>query len=982
MLKKLILSLVVTMTAIVSLAILPFGDSHTVGYYNSNARVLLKNKDFSAAQKLLERGLKDYPTASGLNGMMGRIYYERKLFDKARYYLFRAVREDRENREAKQLLVNVEEFTGNYSSAICYINELLQMAPYEKTLWIKKIGIYRIQGNHVEADRLLRRLVQVYPSDKSLVRRFQGRVEENVAAARKSGKLGDAIANLRQLVRLSPNDPANYLQLSNLQLQAGLSEEALATVGEGLQASPGNAALAEKRVGILAGLHRYAEALEFLTTHLRSHPNARLASMVSGLRESAAADAMAADPYVAYGRLYESSKSTEALNFMLNTSVVRGYVSDALYYLGEARKRQGNTPGLLYKEFEIYKRIGDDRKAVALLEKLLRLQPRNAEVADELASFRLRQASDLMVTMDYVEAIPLLDFVARRATDRELVQSAMNKKYTCYFETRRYKDASALLDTIHARFPKQPRNYYVQRATLLAQQGKSIEALALLENALDSTSTDDNHALYLSTYETIAVPFIKNLIAVGAAKTAMDASERFLRIMPSSHDGLLYAINCAALLRRDIDYGQYTQMALNYYPDDVAFRVKRAAYLGSRKRYDEALGQLRPWLDTYVGDSILIGSFSAHSELLAHTHIKRHEGRRAIAVLDSALLYDSANRTLLYTKGLAYESMKQYDSAYVYQKYYQPSLMEVSGHKLHLDELSTKDADNLLSLEYRRARYGEADVMTAAAMVGYTRKLERNAYTARLSYAGRDGRDGGETAESYAPGGVGLQAQLEWEHTFSDKWSGMVNAAVANRYFPSFSANARLQRTLPYDWVADVHAGYRRVETNMRDFSFNQNTQEWQFSHWNTDHKHMLNLGVGATKSFDQFSLGGKADLVSYAGKLCYSGVVVGKYFPLQSRLLDLTASAGISSAPETTILDAALPGTFDKTNTMVSLGGSYLLFHNMTFRLEGIWNTFTNTTVSPEPADSNNPTAGFYNVFTTSYKNLFHVDASLIISF
>ena len=53
-----------------------------------------------------------------------------------------------------------------------------------------------------------------------------------------------------------------------------------------------------------------------------------------------------------------------------------------------------------------------------------------------------------------------------------------------------------------------------------------------------------------------------------------------------------------------------------------------------------------------------------------------------------------------------------------------------------------------------------------------------------------------------------------------------------------------------------------------------------------------------------------------------------------------------------------------------------------MTFRLEGIWNTFTNTTVSPAPADSNNPAAGFYNVFTTSYKNLFHVDASLIISF
>lgn len=987
MLKKILLTTIVVMTTIVALAIIPaqFGDSHTIGYYDSNARTLLKNKDYTAAQKLLERGLREYPTSSTLNGMMGHIYFERKNFDRARYYLFRAVREDRENREAKQLLVRVEEYTGNYSSAICYINELLQMAPYEKTLWIKKMGIYRLQGNHIEADRLLRRLVQVYPNDQSLQRRLKGRVEENVIASRKSGKLNEAIAHLRQLIKLGPNEPENYLQLSNLQLQAGLSEEALSTVGEGLQVAPGNVALAEKRVAILSGLHRYNEALEFLNTHLRTHPNGRLAGMVSGLREQAASDAVSNDPYVAYGRIYESSKSNEALNFLLNTSVARGYTSDALFYIGEARKRQGNSPTLLYKEFEIYKRTGEDRKAIALLEKILKLQPRNAEVADELASYRLNQASDLMITMDYVEAIPLLDFAARHAADREIVQSALNKKYTCYFETRRYKAASALLDTIHARFPRQPRNYYVQRSTLLNMQGKSIEALALLENALDSTSTADEHTMYLSAYETIALPYIKGLIAAGNIRTAMDASERFLRLMPSSHDGLLYAINCAALLRHDTDYGQYTQMALNYYPDDITFRVKRAAYLGSHKEYDNALAQLRPWMDTYFNDSTLIGSFSAHSESLAHTYIKQHEGQRALAVLDSALVYDSFNRSLLYTKGLAFEDMHQYDSAYVYQKYYQPGPMEVSSHKLHLDQLLTKDGSNELMLGYRHARYGEADVMSAVATIGYTRKEKYNSYTLKLNYAGRDGSAVGDTKDSYAPGGVGVQGHLEWEHTFSPLWSGMVNVAVANRYFPSLMANARLERTLRNDWVADVHAGFRRVESNMKEFKFNKNTEEWEFDHWKTGHKQMLNIGVGATKTYEQFSLGGKFDLISYASKLCYSGVLVGKYFPQESRLLNLSVTAGVGSAPESTILDAALPGTFDRTNTMVGIGGTYLLFHNVTLHVEGNWNTFTNTTNRPEPIlDSNNEkrTDIYNNIFTTNYKNLFHVDASLFITF
>ena len=57
------------------------------------------------------------------------------------------------------------------------------------------------------------------------------------------------------------------------------------------------------------------------------------------------------DPYVLYGKVYETSKSDEALDYMLNTAVTRGYNDDALYYLAEAKRRRGEQTSLLYKEY-------------------------------------------------------------------------------------------------------------------------------------------------------------------------------------------------------------------------------------------------------------------------------------------------------------------------------------------------------------------------------------------------------------------------------------------------------------------------------------------------------------------------------------------------------------------------------------------------------------------------------------------------------
>ena len=136
-------------------------DIQTPDYYASHARSLFERGKWAEGKQYVDEGLKYYPETNDLNELNGCYYFHQKDYDNARYFLIVAVRDNPQNVRAKQMLVNVEEQTGNYSSAICYVNELLEINPYWQGLWRKKIGLFRLQGNDVEADRLLKRLHQI-----------------------------------------------------------------------------------------------------------------------------------------------------------------------------------------------------------------------------------------------------------------------------------------------------------------------------------------------------------------------------------------------------------------------------------------------------------------------------------------------------------------------------------------------------------------------------------------------------------------------------------------------------------------------------------------------------------------------------------------------------------------------------------------------------------------------------------------------------
>lgn len=944
------------------------------------------NEEWEEGKTLLEEGLGRYPKVSDLQWLMGKYWHHKKDYDQARYHLIKAIEDNYNNVNAKQLLVDVEENTQNYSSAICYVNELLEVNPYWRGLWRRKIDLYRKQGNDVEADRLLKRINQIYPNDTILRKDYIYSMELGYQHMKKGGNRKEAINTLTELIKAAPGNEQYYLDIINLQLQEGNQEAALGWASNGLSEIPGSYSLISKKVGILGELARYPEALVFMRDQMRKNNSAALRQLYNHILLEAAQAERQRDPYVLYGIVYDNGKNNkEALDYLLNTSVTRGYSDDAFYYLREAKKKYGDTDkGILYKEYLLYRKMNEKDRAFSTLNKLYELYPDDHDILLAICEQHMEKAERLIELGLHAEALPHTQFIIQKQVDSEITGIAWERALGCYISMKKYNEALAALDTLTTRYPEYENGIW-KRTFILDKMDKTTEALDIYLSAIEH-SDEDMRMFYVIGYEELAIPYIKKCMEAGNTQRAHDTACKLVQLNPSSDLGLRYAINTSALLKQYDKFQQYTEQGLQYYPNEPFYQTKLATIYDRDKQYDLSIGLLHPIVQKYPDNKEVIGAFSQSSEYRALQLSKSRKAVEAIAVLDTAIQFDSQNKSLKYTKGLVYENNKQADSAYYYQKYYEPSLMEYKSFQRHLNGLKSQMLKNEIALTYLRARYGEEDIITSVASLEYTRKARKNTYTGRINYAGRSGSANKDmTAEEQTPGGVGIQIQGEWTHRFSSTVSGMANVAYATQYFPQIAANIAVTKYFKNDWELDIHAGYRRPTAFKKSFRFNENVLNeetghngiWEFDSWEKSRTNLFSAGAGVAKTIDKVWLNTKLDLYLLNSDIYYNAQIGAKYFPADDGKTNIMATASMGSAPETAVLDYALPGSFSHTNTMVGLGGQYLITPNITIGVMGTWNTYYNQTNTRTGGQNN-----YIDKVSTRYKNLYNIYAQVYISF
>lgn len=971
----------------------------STAYYDTKVRERIKKQDWAGAKALLDEGIKKYPQMSAMNELMGQYYLHqaennhrslssaRALYDKARYYLIRAITIDEKNVQARFHMLKLETDTRHYSSAIVYCNDLLEENPYNEHLWRKKIDLYRHLGNNDEADRLLERIYSIYPADDQLRRDL---VESKTIRARQLRNKGDVQGQenaLRQLIELDPKNAEHHLALTNLLYGSGRMAEAIEAAGRGA-AETHRQDFVMKRAGMLCEANRHREAIQYVKAYMAAHgKSAALDRLLQDLEMEAARAAQYNDPYTAYAKIYDERHSQEALDYLVNTSMQRWYLDDAAVYLEEALRRTPDSQKLLYCQYLVQKRLGNTRQAHHLLEQLYERFPDNEDIAEEMMLHLLDLAKELIEREQYAEAVPLLEQIYQSKAYPYVRDAAFLRLYNSYLHTRQYEKAERLL------FLPDGTRPIPQTAMLYNAWGRPKKALDFLADTLRHCAATDTvtQRLVRYTYEEITLPYVKNLLTSGRVVEAHNVLQEAVAICPDNNDLLRYAISAAQRKGDTPALASYVEQGRTYYPADPYFILKDAQLRHMSGDHRATLDEIAPLLEEYVGDTLLVNLYVESCIDIAEDLLRKHNPDDALLIIQTAQSVAPDVTELYYLQGRAYEEKKQWRKASESYKKYKPGYAEWAEYRRHLEEIGRHTLRNTLTLEYQQARPGTEDVISGNAYLNYSRSCtERSTLNFGLGYAGRDGATDQSDTEM-TRGGTGLQLSAGWEHRFTQRFTGKIEAAAASRYFPILMARLTGSWEMRRDWQFTAFASYRMLRSYSGVYGWQSpivgydtmtgtpiyGTPEYIRKGWTESKKDMGQLGVGLTKTIAHFSLGGEVSGLYFDAKYYVNANLKMKIFPVEGSSSHLFAVGGAGTAPESSLIDRSLPVAFNKLNTFVGLGGTYFVNRHVTLGLAGTWYTMllqserlTTTYIANDP------------YIREDYRNYYYIHATVLFSF
>lgn len=904
---------------------------HNSRYYASKAQNYEDAGAWDAAKRLIDEGLQHYPNDPDLRYLNGRYYFRAEGdLHQARYNLIKAIQENDQHYFAKRTLVDVEEESKHYSSAICYINELLEFQPYDRDLWRRKISLYRKIGQKAEADDALERLAQIYPNDSIVSRELNSTKLQNWTNRDHIKTTPEGAAKeLETLLADDPYELQYYLDLIKQYTIMGQTERAIGVANRGLIYIPGNGRLIEKAAALMGEVGDYTRAMAFLKQHRYT------GKMYNNFVRMAAEEARWHDAYEANGRLYARTKDLDALTYLVNTSIVRGYYPDAIDYLNEAYKIYGRTPELLIKQYGLEKRFGNKEVCIKLLEELYTLTPSNEEIVDDYTELMLALANNSIQNEDWTDALAELDKALSLMTpDNEKWPGTISKKIMVLGHLNRYDEA--------------------QRTFLTAAEKKPL----LTDRFADA-------------YQTIALSRLKRLIDNEEYSAALKDAEGLIEILGQTEGLLRICINMSQTLGKKDKFYFYASEGYRKFPDTPYFIIKQATALDQQGRTEEALRILNPerYKDDEYFNPQLVNAYAGLSGEYANILLKHHKPKDAMMWIDRGLAYDVDNKELLYMKGLAYEQLKEYDKAYFYlSRYYNPSNAEQEEWEEQMHYMRWRSFKNHVDFSYLGAFFNSSNDelssighMYSIATVAYSHLFRKHTLMAQVSYKGIDG-----TYEStgFLEGGAGVELLGEWDWTINHRWSMLLSGSYATRFFNKIGANLGFFLDCGRGWTAGLKAGYRLTAPTYI-YKNGELPQAHDYKRYN-----LLMLTPSVEKAWNRIRTSASADLVYIHKGIYYNVGLKWKLFINEDNVSSVSVLAGFGTFPELNFFDQTALSNISHSNASVGAEFMYLFTKHLAFSFNFNWNTDYNPKVLNDGS------------YLSSYRNIFSVFVGLHTAF
>lgn len=685
--NKLLLIFIFVMAAIPQ----AFAQSHTSEEYYAMARNEGNKNNFTKATGFSEKALALSPKDMDIKEYLGKCYMESGKLDKARITLLEVLQEAPGREDAKSYLMNIETQSKRYTSAVCYANELLEISPYSKPIWIKKINLYNLMDNRMEADRSVKRLYQIFPEDKAIRVMYNDVLKGDALKMAKGNDFAAAARQYEMALSVTKNDPELYLSLINAYQKMGNNEAALQIADRGLNQLPGNRELFNKKIGILEQQHEYQKALDLVAGQLKKGQSSYYSGLQLYLTSEAARYYKNSDPYVLYGKLYGQDKSNrEAHDYLLSTAITKGYHGDALQLIADKLKSDPNSKVLLSKKMLVYESMQDSHAARGVLEKLYLLYPSDADIAEKYDGYAYEDAKTDFSQQNYKIALPVF---IRLADSKEYGRFAAQYVFAIHLAQQSYDKAAETLDGLMRQYPGE-QQYVLNQIDLYAAMGNYEKAYAI---ALDYRERYPNDKAYRNMLGELSSGYIKYLNQREDYTAVIKISDKLIADDPTNSEAYGYGIGARVAMGRHEEAIQLINAVLVHFPESKDLRLKLAGVYSDARQHDKAVVVLRKLQEEYPFNNDIRGSLieqmfkqgtfeekrkepaqakALYSEILllkpadtlaaiklSGLMADARQYEDALQVLDNSLAFNQDNQELLYRKGLIYEKMGDFAKA-------------------------------------------------------------------------------------------------------------------------------------------------------------------------------------------------------------------------------------------------------------------------------------------------------------------------------
>ena len=826
--------------------------------YFEEARADIRAQNFTKAAKMSWRGLQLAPEDLDLKAVLGKANLELGRYDTARYVLKQVYLKRRKDPEILQYLVKIEHTTKRYSDAICFVNELLEITPYSRGWWMRKIVIYEEMGNYEEAERALERLYQLYPNDTEIKNQFNYIKLRDANTALEGKNYNKSNEIYKTIIDNTPDNKDAYLGIIRNELAKGNPEAALQYTNRSLLELPGDRVLIEKKIGLLETLGRHAEAISFINS--KNVPKDKFPDIHSRtlpyLMQQTASFNEYNDSYEVNKRLVELNGNSESQDYVIKNSLGKGYDVDAEYFIKKALKRSPNNKKLRIQLMELYKPM----KTLENYEREVKLNheqfPNDSDVTFAFNTMMYRKGKEYTENKQYDLALPIF---TELTSFPDFTKEAEQQIFGILLELGRLDEAEDQIDKLIGLDPENP-DYLLRKSTLY-------QGMGLYDDALDITRSLEQKFPLNVRYPSVYVSQVE------AYATFLMKEQRYSKVLPVIEDGLTRENNNKRLLDMAInassaipDYPKginYSLSALSFYPKNKNFKLKLTNLYTQNKEYDKALVILDTLKTTYrydrkiknaeaeilffraknqeengLVDEAITNYDSAYAlnpndegslMRMINLHITQKPYDESLDFINKKLVKSPNDNFLKYKKGVVFEMQKQYDSAYYYQSFRKlDNPYEQIEWKHTLETIRSENLKNELAVTYLKATSDSVAFNTSLASINYRRIEGRNTFGADINYAARRS-------------GVGIQGGVNISRILTETLYADAGILIGSKFFPQFKLYANAYKGLKSGYEAQVGVSYARLQNDQNYFT----------------------LKLGAAKTWQDFTVNARLSLMN-----------------------------------------------------------------------------------------------------------------------